>query len=339
MSTKTMALFFLILGQTVLGYEFTRQFPDEENVQLDLFFSWSDQKKDSLEEIVLADLYYTIAYQLTFEEESNVEMVPYISQIVHTNRIDQPYEFRLARVEKIEYPNVRSFWQKLLDLSRIGPTREEFDTAKEKLKRILGKLQQHAKNVQSFIKRYQQILDDITSKEIEDDFSCIWVFNPPEVNYKVNPFSLTLAAYSQSPRIMLASSLEGFMFNISEVDKEHIYEIIHTMGTNGLFSLLRKKNHLQNLGKKIYHVEPLQLLAYIVTNPILKEDMREVERNPFKWINFIDGLSKPILKQWKEGDLQSQLPGFAHFVGKDHKDLQKYLEKGKVDEFVVELIR
>ncbi len=339
MSIQFKALFFILLSQSLFGYEFTYGFPDEENVQLDLFFSARSVNKGKIEHIVLSDIYYTIAYQEIFED-SSIEMVPHFAQIIHTSRVEQPYEFRLTKVSKADYPRIRSFWQKLQELSKIGPTKEEIDNARQKLRRMVDKFQQHARNIQTFIKRYQQILNEVDEEEIQDNLSTLWVFNDLKMDYKIQPLAVTLASHGDSSKLKLANTTsEYFHFEISDVDKEYIYEIIHTMGTNGLFSLLRKKNHLQSLGKKIHHVEPLQLLAYVVTNPTLKHDMREVQRNTFKWINFIDGLSKPIMKQWREGSLQSQLPAFAHLVGKNVADLQRCLDRGKVDEFVIELIR
>jgi hypothetical protein len=334
-----MTLFFVILSHYLVGYEFTHQFPEDDNVQLDLFFSATGMNLAKIQNIVLSDLYYTIAYQEVFEGNSYVDMIPHVMQISHTSRVDYPYKFRLSKVTKSEYSGVKTFWQKLLDLSKMGPTKEEIESAKEKLKRMIDRLQEHVKNVQSFIKRYQSILDEVTEDRIHNNFQQIWVFNDLHLDYKVNPLSMTIADSDQNLKIFFAGNGEPFSAEISESDKEHIYEIIHTMGTNGLFSLLRKKSHLQSLGKKIHHVQPLQLLSYVMTNSTLKHDMKEVQKNPFKWINFIDGLSKPILKQWKEGSLQSQLPGFAKLVGKNPYDLQHCLEKGKVEDFVNELIR
>lgn len=339
MLLQSMTLLFVMLSLSLGGYEFTHQFPEEENIQLDLFFSASGMNLAKIQNIVLSDLYYTIAYQEVFEGKSFVEMLPHITQISRTARVDYPYKFRLSQVTRSDYSGVKTFWQKLLDLSKMGPTKEEIEAAKDKLKRMIERLQEHVKNVQSFIKRYQSILDEVTEDRIHDNFHQIWVFNDLHLDYKVSPLSMTVADSDQDLKIFFTGNGEPFSAEISELDKEHIYEIIHTMGTNGLFSLLRKKSHLQSLGKKIHHVQPLQLLGYVITNSTLKHDMREVQKNPFKWINFIDGLSKPILKQWKDGSLQSQLPGFAKLVGKNPYDLQRYLEKGKVEDFVNELIR
>ncbi|MBI5274792.1 MAG: hypothetical protein HY860_07065 [Chlamydiales bacterium] len=332
------AIFFMVaVVRLAFTYEFTDQFPDEDDLLIDLVFSYPNREMQSMQEIVAADIMYMVALKAC-HHSSQMVVQPFSCWVAKTHRVYDPYQFRLMKVAKTDQGSVKRFWMKLKELSTKGITKEDFETAKKGLLDFLDKFRQQTGKIKQFLDQYRLILNELDQSTSNAYFKSVLAVNELNISYAINPVSLAYCHMAQAPRIILIDHTDGFKLELTEEDKANIYEIIHTMGTNGLFSLLKKKGHLQSLGKKINHVGPLQLLAYVFTEPTLKHDMKAVYSNNFKWSNFIDGLSKTLKRDWRTGIIKPQLSGFAQLVGKDPAVLEKHLERSEIDAFVKELL-
>lgn len=112
----------------------------------------------------------------------------------------------------------------------------------------------------------------------------------------------------------------------TEVDKLNIAYIIQTMSSNGKLSLLFKKSELKRIGAEINHVHPLKFLETIFANPDLKECMREIHRDYFKWNGFLDGLVPSLNSQSDQGKLTQHLKDFSARVNSTPESLTPYFE-------------
>lgn len=123
----------------------------------------------------------------------------------------------------------------------------------------------------------------------------------------------------------------------NEADKQNIGYIIMTMAENGKLSLLFKQSELKRIGAEINHVHPLKFLETIFSNPTLKDCMREIHHDYFKWNGFMDGLVPSLNNQSDQGKLMQYVKEFAkstnsvpeeiapYFQSRDWENLVRYL--------------
>ena len=112
----------------------------------------------------------------------------------------------------------------------------------------------------------------------------------------------------------------------TEQDQENISFIILTMAGNGKLSLLFKKSELNAIGAKISHVHPLKFLGTVFSNPKLKECMRDIYRDYFKWNGFMDGLGPSLTTQVHQNKINQYLDAFAKECAVPAQDLVGYIE-------------
>lgn len=117
-----------------------------------------------------------------------------------------------------------------------------------------------------------------------------------------------------------------------------ISKIISTMGEHNVVYLLKKSKDLRRLGTLIDHVPPLQFLGKVFSDDRLKEAMRHIRANPFKWSGFTDGLIPNMTRDRASGVLYRDLPGFAHFLRCEYSELYKHAYSKNWPAFVEVLI-
>ena len=113
----------------------------------------------------------------------------------------------------------------------------------------------------------------------------------------------------------------------TEIDKQKIARLITVMGENGKLVLWAKyQKELRQIGREIDHVHPLKFLSTIFSNPALKNYMKEIYHDYFKWTNFMDGLGNGLTAQAKQGKIAPFLNDFAKEVGAQPESLRGYVE-------------
>lgn len=135
-----------------------------------------------------------------------------------------------------------------------------------------------------------------------------------------------------------ATTSPPFTITITEAQATTITTLITTIGEQGWLSLIGNSMSLYTLGGAIASVPPLQFAAYIVTDCALKEHLRAIRQDRYKWPFIVNGFGNNMKKEAEEGRLSGQLPGFATFVGKDEKVLGGYANEKAWDQFFCALL-
>lgn len=323
--------------QVAFSYGFTYHFPTDNDLFLDVEFTYPEMQTADIPSVVATDMMYMIASE-GLHDESGIKLEPYVNWVKKHARTDDEYHFRILHLAKKDKNRFKLFQKKLKELSKKGANKVDVKKAKKHFNKMLNEMGKQTKQAKEFFKQYQDSLESMDGQSLKEYIASSASLENAKARCMISPSSLAYFQQNMHPKTYFAASEIGYKLDLNEVDRANIYEIIHTMGTHGLFSLLKKKSHLEALGDKINHVPPLQLLGYVLTDPTLKKDMKAISGNTFKWSNFIDGLARTMKRDWNRGALQPQLPGFAAFVGADVNHLRACLEKGKVDKMVKDLL-
>jgi hypothetical protein len=131
---------------------------------------------------------------------------------------------------------------------------------------------------------------------------------------------------------------EDFSLNLNNSEKYAISEIISSMGEKNVAKLLLDGFRLRRLGDSIEHVPPLQFLGFVLTNPNLKENLKKISKNTFKWSSFIDAFGGNMEKELYQGKLIFQLEGFSKLVGGSLNQMEGYVYREEWESFVKSLL-
>ena len=136
----------------------------------------------------------------------------------------------------------------------------------------------------------------------------------------------------------------------SETDRANILDIITTMATSNIASLISQYSRLCSLGKTINaHVHPLKFIAVIMTAPELKMQptghlMKSIwnEWWPFfRKSNFVDGFATRMAFESEHDNLRKFIPGFSRTIGVEETTIHHYCDEknwvGLLDDLVSRL--
>ncbi len=112
----------------------------------------------------------------------------------------------------------------------------------------------------------------------------------------------------------------------SSEDMACIAEILMTLAEHGKISLLFKQGHLKQLGAQINHVHPLKFLSTIFKDPELRDCMKKVADDYFKWSGFMEGLAPSLTKEADKGKLEKHLADFSKDIGISPDHIRKYFQ-------------
>ncbi len=112
----------------------------------------------------------------------------------------------------------------------------------------------------------------------------------------------------------------------STEDTACISEILMILAEHGKISLLFKQGHLKQLGAQINHLHPLKFLSTIFKDPNLRECMKKVADDYFKWNGFMEGLAPSLTKEADKGKLEKHLLDFAEDIGISPDHIRKYFQ-------------
>jgi len=133
---------------------------------------------------------------------------------------------------------------------------------------------------------------------------------------------------------------------ITEAEAQMIYQIIDTVGTNGLGTLYFKEDELKDLGNKVQHVHPLKFLEVVFTDPHLKECMKNVEEWPLtKLRGFMQGSGgtpgfiQKCERESSRNNLQPYVLSFCQAVKAHPDQVRDLIEKKQWEKLVRYLIK
>lgn len=134
---------------------------------------------------------------------------------------------------------------------------------------------------------------------------------------------------------------EQFVISLTSSERYAITEIISSMGEKNFGQLLLDNSRLTGLGNSIAHVPPLQFLGFILGNSHLKNCLTKIANsyiNYIKWFYFLDGFGNNMDKEYSEGRLFKDLPGFAKLVRGNLRQLEIYSHQRDWNQFVRSLL-
>ncbi len=111
-------------------------------------------------------------------------------------------------------------------------------------------------------------------------------------------------------------------------EKQIITHIFTNMAEKNVFQLLLDKTDMEKKGKKIHHVPPLRLLAFLMGDKRLKKAVGIIKKNPFKWSSFIDGLAGKMREELAKNNIYRFVPGFAQHLNVDAAEATAYIQQG-----------
>lgn len=120
-----------------------------------------------------------------------------------------------------------------------------------------------------------------------------------------------------------------------ESDQIKIATIISTIANCNYFTLMMKAMTLYKLGNELEPVHPLKFIACIFSNTTLKEGMKKIKTDSFKWNNFINPF---IDKMNKQENLEAYIEGFAEEISTSQENITPFFVSRKWDELVLFLI-
>jgi|GEM_PF-6477634 len=159
--------------------------------------------------------------------------------------------------------------------------------------------------------------------------------SPQEVVDTTRPTPLppTSSTGSADPARARAAAEEDAAFNALErtdADEGHISFIMHTLAT----TLVLPTTELTQRGEATRHVHPLRFLEYVLKNPTLAQDFRELQRRctlgffeggtitTMIWNAFTSELSEKLTSQLRAGTLLAHVNAFARSTGRNPEEIR-----------------
>ncbi|MBS0584751.1 MAG: hypothetical protein JSR76_00410 [Verrucomicrobia bacterium] len=144
---------------------------------------------------------------------------------------------------------------------------------------------------------------------------------------------------AKEPTLELPATVKecaSFELNIAPEDAARIDTLIGTIAKASIVKLLFKKGQMQKIGAELdARVPPFAFLAYIFSHKKLANDMALIQQSSMKYQNFLEGLQKNLLKEYREGCFYPTAKGFAIYLNRDAaviNDLLKdAIEKAEVE--------
>lgn len=142
-------------------------------------------------------------------------------------------------------------------------------------------------------------------------------FQKPYVYYRAPLASLSslIGGVIQFPIHKNQRGVAYIALACTEADRLSIYEIISTLAKTSAPLLLFKEERLNEVGEQIRHLHPLKFLSAVLTNPYLKECMKEIFDDFFKRRGFLTGFTPNLLREVAKGTLDCYSQDFAQEVG------------------------
>ena len=110
----------------------------------------------------------------------------------------------------------------------------------------------------------------------------------------------------------------------TEADQKIIFDVITTVANKSKAYLLWYESDLREKQVRINHVHPFKFLATIFNSPTLKNCMKDVRKDIFKWPGFLDGLCPSLARESKKGTLAKYLEDFAKEINVKSSDLRAH---------------
>jgi hypothetical protein len=157
----------------------------------------------------------------------------------------------------------------------------------------------------------------------------IWIYSTAIVVLLAGGAYYTLSETTLFPKAGNILSKCRFSPDISKQNKALIEETITTVANEGVFSLMGKQEHLEQIGKTLdKEVPDLTYWAYVLSNPTLAKDMKKIQGSSLKYDGFITGTRNKLMKEYHTNPcLLEQAEGFAKYLKLPEKETVSILKQ------------
>lgn len=132
-----------------------------------------------------------------------------------------------------------------------------------------------------------------------------------------------------------ASIVEG----TTEKEEALIEEMVTTLGDTGVMGLINKRSHLNNLGKQLENLHPLDFIGSIIKNRELKVKMHKVMKSSVKWKAFSSEMAKSLHLASQQESFDQKLTLFCKQHGLDLEKAQELSSKRAWNHFLTFVFR
>jgi hypothetical protein len=129
-----------------------------------------------------------------------------------------------------------------------------------------------------------------------------------------------------------------YLDSLEEKFQTLIKDLFTTIGSSYCWTLLLEKPRLEKIGQEIQSVHPLNLLEVIFTDSKVKDQMKNILNNPFKWNNFIKGFSEKMDNEASKENLLEYTNNFSKKVNVSFASISTYFKTNQWDLLVEYLI-
>ncbi|WP_042280743.1 hypothetical protein [Candidatus Protochlamydia sp. R18] len=153
-----------------------------------------------------------------------------------------------------------------------------------------------------------------------------------------NDLALTIVVSNNDVLIRKSTTNRDYYAEVSKDERKDIDFIVTSLAYESLLSLASLRSDLQDAGKRIDKVHPLNFLKVIFTDEKLKTGVHAI-RNRTIWNEFIAGNVTSLNEEFKKNNLKDEyIRDFSRKIGVDFNKITPYIKQKKWKEFVNYLI-
>lgn len=164
-------------------------------------------------------------------------------------------------------------------------------------------------------------------------------------------FSLTCHKQTQEALILLESSLKkddevvlkptydlGKTQEERDLNANRITTLVKYIASSGLAALGWNKGWLEERGREIEHLHPLKFLEFLISNPEMKECLKQLRSDSFKWPPFEDEFANRMNLQAQNDNLNGFLKDFAEKVNAPLVNVKNFCDSAQWHDLLMYLI-
>ncbi|MFY7843388.1 MAG: hypothetical protein ACOVOR_05180 [Rhabdochlamydiaceae bacterium] len=168
-----------------------------------------------------------------------------------------------------------------------------------------------------------ELIGDCANKQVEDlladhFFGFYCPLTPPKDNF--------YASLNTSSSIPNKNSRSLDDLPMTDEDKSNIRYIVNTLGEKNLFKIALKKEKLERLGRKVRYIHPMKFLAFVLQDKKMRENLKKIKKNPFKWYKFKEGFGEKMKEERKNHTLYPYVLDFSERLNVDSSKVKQYLD-------------
>ena len=114
---------------------------------------------------------------------------------------------------------------------------------------------------------------------------------------------------------------------ISEQDKQNIAALLTPLSSWSMMKLAFNQSEVEALGDRIRNIPFMRFLAYIFSDPQMKQMMTTIRGRSAIWRRFGSSLQRSLADNYANGQLTAYLEGFSEEVQIPKEELETFVQK------------